>query len=153
MSLTSTAHVLHAHEPNTTIRPATQADWPAVLQLAATAHIDQLSAGRKTFVAEQDSEIVGFIRLVESNGIWYVNPVVVDPSMQRKGIGRQLMQFANKQFGELRFVARGYAVPFYEALSCEPIAWDQIAPIVADDCTECDMQETCFPVPMRMPAQ
>ncbi|MEE0706078.1 MAG: GNAT family N-acetyltransferase [Adlercreutzia sp.] len=111
----------------------------------------ELSDRGVTWVAERDHHILGFIRLLEDAGQWYVNPVVVDSSYRREGLGAALMLFAHKRYGELRFVARGYAVPFYEALGCENIPWDVIAPLVADDCDGCSMLATCHPQPMRLP--
>lgn len=137
--------------PNLTLRAATTSDTDAIARLATEADIDELSNRGCFFVAEQDDEMIGFIRLVEADGIWHVNPVVVTSSRRRTGIGAMLMRFARSHFGELRFVARGYAVPFYEALGCESVAWDAIAPLIAADCDDCSMAPTCGATPMRMP--
>lgn len=132
------------------IRPATLEDAERIALLAREADMGELSARGITWAAECSQKVVGFIRLLEDRGQWYVNPVVVDPAYRRKGVGAALMAFAHKRYGELRFVARGYAVPFYEALGCENVPWDAIAPIVADDCDECSMLATCHPQPMCM---
>lgn len=133
------------------LRAAVAGDAAAVAQLAAEARIDELSDRGRIFVAADGAgHVVGFIRLVDAEGCWYVNPVVVTRSLHRRGIGAALMTFARARFGELRFVARGYAVPFYEALGCEPVGWDAIAPIIAADCDGCEMAPTCNATPMRM---
>ena len=137
-------------EPPLVLRPATNKDAPAVAQLAAEADIDELSERGHLFVADDGERVVAFIRLVEAEGCWYVNPVVVARPLRRRGIGAALMGFARECFGELRFVARGYAVPFYEALGCEKVSWDAIAPLIAADCDGCEMAPTCNATPMRM---
>ncbi|MEC4184339.1 GNAT family N-acetyltransferase [Adlercreutzia sp. R21] len=144
------AHNPDGATPDVVLREATASDADAIAGLAAEADIDELSDRGRLFVAEQNGETVGFIRLVKANGIWHVNPVVVTGSCRRTGIGAALMRFARSRFGELRFVARGYAVPFYEALGCEPVAWDAIAPPIAADCDDCPMAPTCGATPMRM---
>lgn len=132
------------------IRPSVPKDAGRIAVLADEADMGELSDRGVTWVAERDRQIVGFIRLLEDKGQWYVNPVVVDAEYRREGIGAALMTFARQRYGELRFVARGYAVPFYEALGCEEVSWEAIAPLVADDCDECSMLATCHPQPMRM---
>lgn len=132
------------------IRPSIPEDAERIAALADESDMGELSDRGITWVAERDHQIVGFIRLLEDEDQWYVNPVVVDAAYRREGIGAALMTFAHKRYGELRFVARGYAVPFYEALGCENVSWDVIAPLVADDCDGCSMLATCHPQPMRM---
>lgn len=133
------------------IRPPAPEDVNRIAALAEEADMGELSDRGVTWVAERDHYILGFIRLLEDAGQWYVNPVVVDSSHRREGVGAALMRFARQRYGELRFVARGYAVPFYEALGCEDIPWESIAPLVADDCDGCSMLATCHPQPMRLP--
>ena len=132
------------------LRAATPDDAAAIAALAAEASVGALSDRGRSFVAERHGTVAGFIRLVEAEGCWYVNPVVVAAEHHRTGLGALLMHFAHERFGELRFVARGYAVPFYEALGCEKIGWDAIAPIIAADCDGCEAVPTCRATPMRM---
>lgn len=134
----------------TALRAATPDDAAAIAALAAEASVGALSDRGRSFVAERHGTVAGFIRLVEAEGCWYVNPVVVAAEHHRTGLGALLMHFAHERFGELRFVARGYAVPFYEALGCEKIGWDAIAPIIAADCDGCEAAPTCRATPMRM---
>lgn len=132
------------------VRPAEPRDLDEVAQLAEEADMGTLSDRGLTYVAEQDGALVGFIRLLEDEGQWYVNPVVVAEGHRRQGIGQALMTFAHDRYGELRFVARGSAVPFYETLGCHRVPWETIAPLVADDCDDCSMKESCHPLPMAM---
>ena len=132
------------------LRAATPDDAAAIAALAAEASVGALSDRGRSFVAERHGTVAGVIRLVEAEGCWYVNPVVVAAEHRRTGLGALLMHFAHERFGELRFVARGYAVPFYEALGCEKIGWDAIAPIIATDCDGCEAAPTCRATPMRM---
>ena len=133
------------------IRPAAPEDAARIAELVDEADMGELSDRGVTWVAERDRHVLGFIRLLEDAGQWYVNPVVVDSSHRHEGVGAALMRFAHQRYGELRFVARGYAVPFYEALGCEDVPWESIAPLVADDCDGCSMLATCHPQPMRLP--
>lgn len=140
------------HGRDATVKPreATPADAKAIAALAAEASVGELSDRGRSFVVECEGTVAGFIRLVKAEGCWYVNPVVVASDHRRTGLGALLMRFARDRFGELRFVARGYAVPFYEALGCEQIGWDAIAPIIAADCDGCEAAPTCRATPMRM---
>lgn len=134
-----------------TIRPARPDDAPFIAQLADAFDMGELSDRGISYVAERKGQPLGFIRLMEDAGIWHVNPVAVDPAAQHQGVGAALMAFAHELYGELRFVARGYAVPFYDALGCEPVPWEAIGPLVAADCDDCPLYPTCHPQPMRMP--
>ncbi len=77
-----------------------------------------------------------------------MNPVVIESARRGRGIGRALMRFARQRKGPLRFVARGYAVPFYQKLGCTTIPWSEIPASLASDCDAGDMLATCFPQPM-----
>lgn len=129
---------------------ASPKDENAIAYLAAQADMGELSARGIVYVAKSDNDVVGFIRLVKDKGPWHVNPIVVAEHHRREGIGAALMAFARDRYGELRFVARGQSVSFYEALGCTPTAWTDIAPLVARDCDGCELYETCSPQPMRM---
>ena len=99
------------------IRPAGSQDSEAIARMAHAADMGELSEAGVTYVAEVDGAVVGFIRLVEEDGSWFVNPVVIESARRGRGIGRALMRFARQRKGPLRFVARGYAVPFYRRRS------------------------------------
>lgn len=131
-----------------TIREATEDDANIVAKLTADAGMGTLTPRGTVFVAVSEGHTVGFIRIVEAEGHWYVNPIVVDASARRLGVGRALMQDARARYGELLFVARGHAVPFYEALGCEEVARDRISPDLGEDCDTCPDVATCCPVPM-----
>ena len=136
-------------DPSTpTIREATQQDAAAIARLAEDAGMGTLTPRGTSYVALDGDRIVGFIRIVEAEGHWYVNPIVVDASARRLGVGRALMQDARARYGELLFVARGHAVPFYEALGCEEVARDRISPDLGEDCDTSPDVATCCPVPM-----
>ncbi|RNC62961.1 MAG: putative N-acetyltransferase YjaB [Candidatus Dichloromethanomonas elyunquensis] len=51
----------------------------------------------KTFIAERDGRIVGFISLIGN----YVGALFVASEFQRQGIGRALLNFAHKSTGSL----------------------------------------------------
>lgn len=137
------------HDPSVlAIREATQHDADAIAALADAAGMGTLTPRGTVFVATSGDDVVGFIRIVEADGAPYVNPIVVDTSARRTGIGRALMQEARSRYGALLFVARGHAVPFYEALGCRQVAWERISPDLGEDCDSCPDFATCGPVPM-----
>lgn len=131
------------------MRIAEERDAGAIVALAEQAGMGTLSTIDGSLVAEEYDRILGFVRISIIDGIAYVNPVVVSPDAQRTGVGHALMEAARDEHGELRFVARGGALPFYEALGCERIGWGEIAEAIASDCPTCNDLESCGPVPMR----
>lgn len=137
------------------VREAIEADAAQITRLADDARMGPLSDRGVVFVAEDVHEpglILGFIRIVEAEGSSYVNPIVVAAEGQGRGVGRLLMERMRVRFGRLLFVARGEAVPFYEALGCAPVAWNVIAPLIAEDCEGCVERATCRPRPMAFDA-
>ena len=97
--------------------------------------------------------IAAFCRLRIYDGIAHVNPIVVDESLRGHGVGAALMKAARERYGELRFVARGYAVGFYKFIGCASVEWDEIAPEVASDCDDCEKRDECQPLPMKYPIE
>lgn len=135
---------------NISIRDYVPNDEGAIEALAAAEDMGHLSGFEETLVAtDEENRIVGFCRVRTIDGIHYVNPVVSSPEVRGDGVGKMLMNAARERFGELRFVARGYAVPFYRHIGCTEIPWKDITPIVAGDCDDCNRAATCNPLPMR----
>ena len=131
------------------IRAVAPSDEPIIVQLAEDAGMGTLSTIECSLVAEEDDHVLGFVRITTVDEQAYVNPVVVSPAARKRGVGRALMDAARDLHGELRFVARGGALPFYESLGCERIDWDDVAGTIASDCPACKDLKTCGPVPMR----
>lgn len=133
-----------------TIRDAEDGDLATLTAYSSLEGMGPIDAAENVRVAvSDDGDIVGFIRLVQSDeGIWHVNPVVVYSTWRGFGVGRLLMDQALADAGELRLVSRGSSLAFYQSLGFEPIDWEAIhAPIVAE-CEECDLFDECGPVPM-----
>ena len=63
-----------------TIREATEDDANIVAKLTADAGMGTLTPRGTVFVAVSEGRTVGFIRIVEAEGHWYVNPIVVAPA-------------------------------------------------------------------------
>lgn len=141
-----------SQHPAITIRPATPEDESQLIALGQQADMGTLEGFETTLVACIENNPVGFCRLRIFDEIAYVNPIVVAQRVRNMGIGNALMRVANTQYGELRLVARGYAVPFYRSLGCREIPWDYICDEVADDCSKCPDFDECTPQPMIMPA-
>jgi predicted N-acetyltransferase YhbS len=64
-------------------------------------------------VAEQNGKIVGSNCMYEGNAIAGVGPITIDPALQNKSVGRQLMQAvmvraAEQKFAGVRLVQAGY---------------------------------------------
>ena len=94
-------------------------------------------------------EIVGYLRLAFSpEGVAHVNPVVTYPTWRGYGVGRALMDEALERHGELRFVARGASVGFYEKLGYRAIPWEDVCLDVAEDYRICTLVDECKPQPM-----
>lgn len=134
-----------------TIRLACKTDEERIMELGRKAGMGTLGGFDETLVAcLEDGTIAGFCRVRTIEGVAYINPIVVDESLRRCGIGTTLMDAAQSAHGELRFVARGCAVPFYRALGCDEVPWSDIDPAIACDCDECAGFDSCRPIPMRM---
>jgi N-acetylglutamate synthase-like GNAT family acetyltransferase len=100
------------------IRPAVAGDVPAIQALVRDAyamylprigrqpapvtadHAGLVAAGR-TSVAEVEGEVAGVIVLIPGDHHLLVENVAVDPAMQGRGLGRELMAFAERRAAEL----------------------------------------------------
>lgn len=133
-----------------TLRPAQVDDLPYLNGYAAAEGMDALASAQGVTVAVNEDDVpVGFLRLQKgSNGVEHVNPVVTCGPWRGWGVGRALVADALEKTGELRLVARGGSVAFYEALSFAPLSWEAIALEIAADCEGCEMREECCPRPM-----
>ncbi|MDD5806268.1 MAG: GNAT family N-acetyltransferase [Eggerthellales bacterium] len=120
-----------------------------MIRLATLEHMEGLRGFDSTLVARTpDGHVAGFCRVREFDGVAYVNPLVTAKEYRRQGLGAALMREAFLTWGELRFVARGYAVGFYRNIGSVPAKWTDIAPQIACDCNECEMLPDCNPLPM-----
>jgi N-acetylglutamate synthase-like GNAT family acetyltransferase len=89
--------------------------WAA--HIAPEAYLPYMAV-RDFFVAVDEGVVVGFAELHRDGA--EVGAVYVDPSWQRKGVGRLLMQaidFVAREAGihELKVIASSNAIPFYTA--------------------------------------
>lgn len=134
-----------------TLRPAREADRPYLNAYCYGEGMDNLPSLQDVTVAQNaDGEPVGFIRLaLGANGAWHVNPVVVHASWRGHGVGQALTEWALTEKGELRLVARGQAVPFYERLGFAPCSWEDVDTAVTEECDGCPLAAECHPKPMR----
>jgi N-acetylglutamate synthase-like GNAT family acetyltransferase len=100
------------------IRPAVEGDVPAIEALVREAyamyvprigrepapvtadHAGLVAAGR-TSVVEADGEVAGVIVLIPGSDHLVVENVAVSPRMQGRGLGRELMAFAERRAAEL----------------------------------------------------
>lgn len=133
-----------------TIRRAGQKDIPTLVALGEQADMGTMEGFDTTLVAECDGRIAGFSRIRTFGGQAYVNPIVVNPDFQGRGVGELLMRASLQEFGPLELVARGSAVPFYRKLGGYEIPWEGLAPEISCDCDECPTRAECNPLPMRI---
>ena len=137
-----------------TIRDAREGDMPLVNSYAAMEGMDMIPSPERVRVAvDGDDLVVGFCRLQDdTDGIAYVNPIVVYNLWRGQGVGRALIEDAHASAGELRLIARGGSVGFYRRLGFVDMSWeiaDQAA--ASEDCDGCPFREQCNPQPMRLP--
>lgn len=133
-----------------TIRDAQENDLPVLNTYNYQEGMDAFPSIENIRVAvNSEGEIVGYLRLAFSpEGIAHVNPVVTYPTWRGYGVGRALMDEALERHGELRFVARGASVGFYEKLGYTTIPWEDVCLDVAEDCRVCTLVDECNPQPM-----
>ena len=133
-----------------TLRPAEERDLEYLNYYAYCEGMDSMPSAENITVAVNEDDIpVGFIRIaMGANGIAHVNPVVVLGTWRGHGVGRILTEDALAKHGELRLVSRGGSISFYRALGFTDLTWDQIDPLVVDDCGSCELRAECQPQPM-----
>lgn len=133
-----------------TLRDAREDDLPTLNAYNYQEGMDAFPSVENIRVAvNADGDIVGYLRLAFSpEGVAHVNPVVTYPTWRGFGVGRALMDEALERHGELRFVARGASVGFYERLGYRRIPWEDVCLDVAEDCRICQLVDECNPVPM-----
>ena len=132
------------------MRKATESDQPDIARLACEAGMGELTPRGRSYIATDGSRTLGFVRVVQIEGKHFVEPIVVDASVRRLGIGSKLMEYIQQRYEVLRFVARGNAVLFYESLGCKRTIWSEIASIISSDCLHCPDFDSCNPIPMEL---
>lgn len=134
-----------------TLRPVREEDMPYLNAYCHAEGMDVLPGPERITVAVNDEDVpVGFIRLVRgANGIDHVNPVVTYALWRGYGVGRALIKDALASTGELRFVARGASIPFYEHLGFSECGWDEVDTSVTEECDGCPLVQECHPLPMK----
>lgn len=138
-----------AHEIYFAVEDATKEDEDVMVALGLAEEMGTLEGFETTLVARSGKgELAGFCRVKTYQGISHVNPLITAPAFRNMGVGRLLMEAASRRYGELRFVARGCAAPFYRRIGSVEVGWEQIAPEVATDCDGCSLYLGCHPQPM-----
>ena len=120
--------------------------------LSSAEGMDPVPSEEDILVAtDEKDQVAGFIRLQQDiAGIWYVNPIVVAPDWRGYGVGRALIEEAYRRVGELRLVARGDVIPFYEKLGFVELGWDEVdLEAASEHCNDCPIRDTCGPLPMK----
>ena len=136
------------------IRDARESDMPLIDSYAHAEGMDRIPGPARVRVAVNDDDVVvAFCRLQDdANDIAYVNPIVTYEAWRGYGVGRALIEDAQKLAGELRLIARGTSVGFYRALGFSEMDWSETDQSAAsEDCDNCPYREACGPVPMKHP--
>jgi predicted N-acetyltransferase YhbS len=153
-----------------TIRPATAADAAGLSGLARRAKAswgysaewlelwrDQLTIAadyitqQRVFVATVAGQVAGCVALEDLGADWELAHLWVDPSFQRRGIGRQLVRHAlgvaaAMRSGIVRVQADPNAMEFYRRLGASMVRTSP-APMPGEP--ERELPELCFVLPAR----
>ncbi|MDO5043792.1 MAG: GNAT family N-acetyltransferase [Coriobacteriia bacterium] len=134
------------------IREARSDDLELINYYALQDNLGDFSEGDTAYViVNEDDQVLGAIRLsFDEQKVAHVNPIVVNELWRGYGLGRELIAYVHKKYGELRLVARGSSVGFYEKLGFVPAHLDEIEPNVRAECVECPVVDTCKPMPMKL---
>ena len=124
-------------------------DHPALMNLLAQNDMVGEISPDDCLLAEKGNRLLGFVRVELDQKIPYLRPVVVASDCRKQGVGRRLVQQLLTEFPELRVVARGQAVDFYERLGFETFEWTELPLRFYRECELCPDLELCNPVPMR----
>lgn len=138
-------------KPPFLIRDAQESDMPTINYLFASQDFPDAPGPEGIRVAIGDGNVMfGAIRIEHApDGSDNINPVVVFGVKQGLGVGKALVVDALKKHPDLRLVARGHSVGFYEALGFVRCGWEDIDPRYRTDCDMCPMLGTCGPVPFK----
>ena len=99
-----------------------------------------------TVAVDDDDQLVGYLRVQQTDLGPHVAPVAVVPSWQGRGVGRALIQDALERTQRLKLVARGEVAGFYRSIGCHEISFDEISDELEEDCRHCADREACGPV-------
>lgn len=133
-----------------TLRLAQDADITAINFFNELEGMDAVPSVQGITVAVNgEDQIVGYIRVViGESGNAFINPIVVYKTWRKHGVGKALMDLALSEYGAIRLVSRGTAVPFYKALGYQECDWTEIDEGVSEDCANCSWRKECNPKPM-----
>lgn len=118
--LERTGPVLVPRSVGVQLRPAAVTDAPRLAAVARAAYghyverlgypprpmtdnYDQVIRDQQVTVAELDGRIVGFVAVGTADGRFFIHNVAVDPSRQGAGVGRSLLQLAERQARQAGF--------------------------------------------------
>lgn len=132
-----------------TLRPATASERETINALLLSEGFFTVDVvDGITVAANEDDEMVGFVRVVDDEkGCAHIYPVVVYETWRGFGVGRVLVEQVMKDRGQVKLISRGHSNAFYEALGFKKAPWEDMADFVVDDCRACEIREECGPQP------
>ena len=140
-------------EAHYTMRDVCEDDFPYISTLLSAEGMDIPGDWQiGTVAVNSQNQPVGYIRIQQTDKGPHVAPVAVFESWRGYGVGRALMDYERTRNGALKLVARGDSVPFYRALGCIEIDFDDISGELEEDCSTCPYIDECAPVPFITPA-
>lgn len=132
-----------------TLRPAREEERESINELLMSEGFFTVTVvDNITVAANEDDEMVGFIRVADDDeGTAHIYPVVVYETWRGFNVGRVLVEYVMQSRGRVKLISRGYANAFYEALGFKPASWEDMADFVVADCEECELRDECGPQP------
>ena len=131
------------------IRRGQASDLAALETLLGQAEMGTTGLAPEDFlVAEEGETLVGTVLLQRVDGDAYLRAMAVDPAWQGRGLGSLLVRTLVAGLDEVKLVARGGVVAFYQKLGFQKIGWESIAPSMRDECEGCPDLSGCQPIPM-----
>ncbi len=135
-------------KPSIRFRYGRPTDLPAIHSLMLSSGMSGEIDPHECLVAENKAGILGFARVEVIQQQAFIRPIVVQPSAQHQGIGRQLVQHLFDQWSELRVVSRGKVQDFYRRMGFTHYPWKDVPREIRQECELCPEVSNCQPIPM-----
>ena len=132
-----------------TIRGGRASDAGALGELFEAQAMGPCGDPTEFVVVECAGTLAGAARAERLAGQTWLRPIVVEPSLQRRGIGSILLTELLYRHESLCLVARGGSAQFYRRHGFAEMSWDEVAPSLRAECEECPDRVECHPLPMR----
>jgi N-acetylglutamate synthase-like GNAT family acetyltransferase len=131
------------------IRRGQASDLAALEALLGQAEMGTTGLSPEDFlVAEEGDALVGTVLLQRVDGDAYLRAMAVDLAWQGRGLGSLLVRALVAGLDEVKLVARGGVVTFYEKLGFTRMGWEAVHSTMRAECEGCPDFAVCQPVQM-----